>query len=72
MRHERLAVTLLCGATALVYGVFSVLDHRHFGTYAYDLGIFDQAVPDRVLRETLGKHSYVQIFNKSGWVVYRD
>lgn len=38
------ALLLLAALTALAYGTYSVLNHLHFGTYAYDLGIFDQVM----------------------------
>lgn len=34
----------LTALTALAYATFSVLRHLHYGSYAFDLGIFDQAI----------------------------
>jgi uncharacterized membrane protein len=42
-RQEPLLVALTA-ATALAYSTFSVLRHLHYGSYAFDLGIFDQAI----------------------------
>ena len=38
------AVLALAAVASLAYATFSVLNHGHFGTYAYDLGIFDQVM----------------------------
>ncbi|MBA3895436.1 MAG: DUF2079 domain-containing protein [Gemmatimonadales bacterium] len=42
LREPWIALLVLLSATA--YGTYSVLNHLHFGTYAYDLGIFDQVM----------------------------
>jgi uncharacterized membrane protein len=38
------ALLLLVAFAATGYATYSVLNHMHFGTYAYDLGIFDQVM----------------------------
>jgi len=38
------ALLVIAVLTAVAYGTYSVLNHLHFGTYAYDLGIFDQVM----------------------------
>ncbi len=35
---------LLCLFFFVLYGSLSVLRHQHFGTHAFDLSIFDQAI----------------------------
>lgn len=37
-------IALLVLASAAAYATYSVLNHMHLGTYAYDLGIFDQVL----------------------------
>ena len=34
----------ICGTFALAYALYGLFRHWHFGSSAYDLGIFDQAV----------------------------
>lgn len=38
------ALFVLVSLTAVAYSTFSVLRHRHYGSFAFDLGIFDQAI----------------------------
>jgi uncharacterized membrane protein len=42
--NSRRAVAALVTGFALAYALFGLLRHWHFGSSAYDLGIFDQAV----------------------------
>ncbi len=37
-------IALLVAFAAVMYATYSILNHFHFGTYAYDLGIFDQVI----------------------------
>ena len=37
-------IALLVVLSVAAYATYSVLNHLHFGTYAYDLGIFDQVM----------------------------
>jgi uncharacterized membrane protein len=43
-RRERLGLTALVGAFALVYSLIGLCRHWQFGSNAFDLGIFDQAI----------------------------
>jgi uncharacterized membrane protein len=43
-RGERLAVAMLVVCFAGAYALYGLVRHRQFGSGAYDLGIFDQAV----------------------------
>src|SRR5689334_18858265 len=41
---EALTLTIVVALFAAAYSVYGVIRHWHFGSSAYDLGIFDQAV----------------------------
>lgn len=43
VRQEPLLLALTA-LTACAYATFSVLRHSHYGSFAFDLGIFDQAI----------------------------
>lgn len=42
--HEYLRLAALAAGVAIAYSVYGLFRHRHFGSSAYDLGIFDQVV----------------------------
>lgn len=43
-KGDKYALVWLVAIFALAYSLYGVVRHRHFGSSAYDLGIFDQAV----------------------------
>jgi uncharacterized membrane protein len=43
-RRERVLVVALAGIFAVLYSLYGLFRHWHFGSSAYDLGIFDQVV----------------------------
>lgn len=43
-RGERVSIVALAGVFTLLYSLYGLFRHWHFGSSAYDLGIFDQVV----------------------------
>lgn len=44
LRQEKLILFLLISVFTFIYGLLAIIRHNNFGSFAYDLGLYDQAI----------------------------